>query len=60
MSSVGRGVGGGLEEGRRWRSGEGKFLLETCGWSVVVDGLLSRIGVEVQGVFFDWSRPEKF
>ena len=47
MSSVGRGVGGGLEEGRRWRSGEGKFLLETCGWSVVVDGLLSRIGVDV-------------
>ena len=47
MSSVGRGVGGGLEEGRRCRSGEGNFLLETCGWSVVLDGLASKIGVEV-------------
>ena len=44
-----RGAGGGLEEGRRWRSGEGKFLFGTSGWTLVdvVDGLVSGIGVEV-------------
>ena len=49
MSSVGRGVVGGLEDGRRWRSGEGKFLVETCGWSevAVLLGLVSSIEVEV-------------
>ena len=49
MRLAGRGSGGGLEEGRRWRSGEGMVLFGTSGWTLVdvVDGLVSKIGVEV-------------
>ena len=46
------GLGGGLGEGRRWRSGEGKLLVCNSGWTLVdvVDGLVSNIGVEVSSV----------
>ena len=46
MRLAGRGAGGGLEVGRRWRSGEGKILFGISG-STLVDVVVSGIVVEV-------------
>ena len=46
MRLAGRGAGGGLEVGRRWRSEEGKILFGISG-STLVDVVVSGIVVEV-------------
>ena len=46
MRLAGIGVGGGLEVGRRWRSGEGKILFGISGLTLV-DVIVSGIVVEV-------------
>ena len=46
MRLAGRGAGGGLEVGRRWRSGEGNILFGISG-STLVDVVVSIFKVEV-------------